>query len=80
VSLSIAAPPSPDTALKGIVRGHVFRGDNHVYEVEIPGLASPVYAQIQHNRMESSADVGNTVYLSWPPESGVLLNDRILPS
>jgi spermidine/putrescine ABC transporter ATP-binding subunit len=80
VSLSIVAPPSGDTALKGIVRGHVFRGDNHVYEVKIPGLQSPVYAQIQHNRMESSADVGDAVYLSWPPESGILLNDRILPS
>jgi spermidine/putrescine ABC transporter ATP-binding subunit len=80
VSLSVAAPPSGDTALKGIVRGHVFRGDNHVYEVQIPGLQSPVYAQIQHNRMESSADVGDAVYLSWPPESGILLNDRILPS
>jgi spermidine/putrescine ABC transporter ATP-binding subunit len=77
VSLSIAAPPAGGTALKGVVRGHVFRGDNHVYEVQIPGLGSPVYAQIQHNRMESSADVNDTVYLSWPPESGVVLSDRI---
>jgi spermidine/putrescine ABC transporter ATP-binding subunit len=77
VSLSIAAPPPGDTALKGIVRGHVFRGDNHVYEVQVAGLATPVYAQIQHNRMESAADVNDTVYLSWPPESGVVLGDRV---
>jgi putative spermidine/putrescine transport system ATP-binding protein len=74
VSLDIAAPPG-GTALKGVVRGHVFRGDNHVYEIQVPGLA-PVYAQIQHNRMES-VDVNDTVYLSWPPESGVVLRDRI---
>ena len=77
MSLSIVAPPAGDTALKGTVRGHVFRGDNHVYEVQISGLASPVYAQIQHNRTETSADVNDTVYLSWPPESGVVLSDRI---
>ena len=77
VALHLAAPPSGEAALQGTVRGHVFRGDKHVFEVQVPGLASPVYAQVQHNSMATAADVGDAVYLSWPPDSGVVLSDRI---
>jgi putative spermidine/putrescine transport system ATP-binding protein len=72
---------SPEAAgpfrLRGSVRGAVFRGDNYIYEVEVEGLASAVYAQAQHSRADGRAAVGDAVHLTWAPESGVVLNDPI---
>ena len=70
--------PSADTiGLRGTVRGHIFRGDNHLFEVEVPGLATVVYAQHQHANTGALASAGDSVYLSWAPESGVVLSDRV---
>ena len=77
VTVSAEEPPAGHAALRGIVRGHVFRGDNQVFEVEVPGLSSAVYAQAQHNRTASTAAIGDAVHLSWPPDSGVVLTDRV---
>lgn len=77
VTLSANEMQSTDVVLKGTVLSHIFRGDNHVYEVRVPGLEMPVYAQAQHSRLEYFAQVNDPVYLSWYFGNVVVLNDRI---
>ncbi|HEY8368739.1 MAG TPA: ABC transporter ATP-binding protein [Thermodesulfobacteriota bacterium] len=69
--------PGPDrSVLRGSLVGHVFRGGYHAYEVSVPGLAGPVYAHAQHDGSTGSRfPVGGEVYLSWSPESSILLED-----
>ena len=77
VTLSANEMQSNDVVLKGTVLSHIFRGDNHVYEVRVPGLEMPVYAQVQHSRLEYCAQVNDPVFLSWHFGNVVVLNDRI---
>jgi spermidine/putrescine ABC transporter ATP-binding subunit len=77
ITVSTESPPADTASLRGTVRGHIFRGDNHLFEVEVPGLATVVYAQHQHANTEALASTGDSVYLSWAPESGVVLSDRV---
>jgi spermidine/putrescine ABC transporter ATP-binding subunit len=71
------AAPADGFALAGHVRGAVFRGDNYIYEIEVPGLPSAVYAQAQHSRADARVAAGDAVHLTWAPETGVVLNDPV---
>lgn len=77
INVSTDSPPADAVSLRGTVRGHIFRGDNHLFEIEVPGLPTVVYAQQQHAHSEALASAGDGVYLWWAPESGVVLSDRV---
>ena len=78
IVLTRAAPaPAPaGPSLAGTVRGHVFRGRSHVYEIEVPGLSLPLQAEARHDGTEAMIPAGAAVHASWRPESGVLLEDE----
>ena len=69
--------PESVNRLKGIIRGHVFRGSYHAYEVEIPGRSAAifVYDQAENRSTTSVMNLNDDVYISWKIENAVLLND-----
>ena len=69
--------PEAANRLKGIIRGHVFRGSYHAYEVELPGRSAAifVYDQAENRSSSSVLHLKEDVYISWKVENAVLLND-----
>ena len=63
--------------LNGVIRGHVFRGSYHAYEVEIPGRPTAifVYDQAANRSTSSVMKLNENVYVSWKIENAVLLKD-----
>ncbi|SFO41017.1 putative spermidine/putrescine transport system ATP-binding protein [Roseovarius lutimaris] len=60
--------------LAGRVTGHVFRGNNHVFRVEIAGREAPlvVYQQAK-DLVGAGIEQGDMVTVGWHPQNAVLL-------
>jgi putative spermidine/putrescine transport system ATP-binding protein len=69
--------PEMKNVLQGIVKGHVFRGSYHAYEISVVGRDDPIFVYDQAG--ERSADavhpIGAGVYLAWKRENSVVLRD-----
>jgi spermidine/putrescine ABC transporter ATP-binding subunit len=78
MSIEAMTDPSDSSRVLGTLAGHVFRGSSHLYEVRVPGLGAPVYVATQHRGPASfDAAPGQTVALSWPAESSIVLEDPV---
>jgi putative spermidine/putrescine transport system ATP-binding protein len=73
-----ASPPGVANVVQGAVRGHVFRGSYHAYEVDLPGREAPVFVYDQARtggEMRMFAP-GQAVYLGWSERDAVVLAEE----
>ena len=70
-------PPEMRNVLQGIVKGHVFRGSYHAYEISVVGRDDPVFVYDQAGDRSTDAvhPIGSGVYLTWKRENSVVLRD-----
>jgi len=70
-------PPEMRNVLQGIVKGHVFRGSYHAYEISVVGRDDPVFVYDQAGDRSTDAvhSIGSGVYLTWKRENSVVLRD-----
>jgi spermidine/putrescine ABC transporter ATP-binding subunit len=68
-------PDQPYNVVEGRIGAEAYLGDRSHYYVEVPGLARRVAVAYQNmaRSLDNSSDQGRTVWLSWPPDSAILL-------
>ncbi|SEM35360.1 putative spermidine/putrescine transport system ATP-binding protein [Roseovarius azorensis] len=75
------APASPatvgsDVGLSGRVTGHVFRGNNHVFQVAVAGREMPLVIYQQASNLDGPGFAqGDAVTVGWNPKNAVVLKD-----
>ena len=70
-------PPETRNVLQGIVKGHVFRGSYHAYEISVADRDDPVFVYDQAGDRSTDAvhTIGSGVYMTWKRENSVVLRD-----
>ena len=72
---AVAPPPGRDNALAGRVTEIGYRGDKSVYKIALDSGALIKAAAANVARGDADTiGLGDTVFLSWPPEAGVVLS------
>jgi putative spermidine/putrescine transport system ATP-binding protein len=59
-------------ALRAKVRGVVYRGSYYAYELDLPGLAKPLYV---YSRDQAETDGDGTIGLGWPDNYAIVLSE-----
>lgn len=72
-----ARESGPEIALTGHITGLVFRGNNHVFQIEVAGREAPLVIYKQATELGGAGlSAGDAVTIGWHPQNAVLLADE----